>query len=236
MLNNGDEIKLFNSVEELKKYYDQPKRLGGDHVIQQYLPNPDLIDGRKYTFRIHAVLTNYAGVFLYKQGYVNISALPFDLHDNFANRKAHLTNYVIDGEFAHVKQRSTQTLVDFERSYQQMSQIVIKVIKGLLTQHPLYLAPNKTKKFEIFGFDFIKDDKGKVWLLEINQSPDAPTFEANTLDPVLWQPFWQDILNEFVLPIALNTPPKNGYTHYLQLLKPNECYSKWRYFWAQLKK
>lgn len=228
MLNNGDQIHLFNNVAEIKKHYASAKRLGGDHVLQRYVPDPDLILDRKYTLRIAAVLTNYAGVFLYNQGYVNISAFPFSLEDGFKNRKAHITNYVLDGEFAHIEQRSTQRLTDFDSIFQQMTQIISCVIKGLLKESPHYLAPAQHKVFEIFGFDFIKDQQGKVWLLEINQGPDAPTFEENMLDDILWNKFWQDIIEDFVLPIALNTEPKNHYKHFKQVLSAKECYPAWR--------
>lgn len=228
MLNNGDNIYLFNNIEELKAHFSSTKRLGGEHVIQQYIPNPDLINNRKYTFRVSGVFTNFAGVYLYKQGYVNISALDFDLNDRFVNKKVHITNYVLDGEFANIEQRSTQTLPQFDKIYQQMCSIVHQVLSALLKEHPEYLKPQKLKKFEIFGFDFILDDKGKLWLLEINQAPDAPTFEENKLDPILWEPFWQDIIDEFVVPIALNTPPKRSYAHYQQILSAKASYSLWR--------
>ncbi len=234
MLNNGDNIFLFNNVDELKAHYANPKRLGGDHVIQQYITNPDLIDGRKYTFRVSGVFTNYAGVFLNKQGYINISAHPFQLNDGFRNKKVHITNYVLDGEFAHIEQRSTQTLNNFPAIYQQMCTIVTQVLKALLKSFPDYLKPQATKIFEIFGFDFMLDNNGKVWLIEINQAPDAPTFEENALDKILWDVFWQDIIDEFVLPIALNSKPKHDYARFTQLLNQSECYSPLRSLWYRL--
>lgn len=229
-LNNGDEIRLFNNIEELKKHYASANRLGGEHVVQQYIAEPDLIDKRKYTFRLPVILTNYAGVFAYQEGYINISAYPFDLEDNFVNRKSHLTNYVLDGDLAHIEQRSTNSLDDFSRSYEQMSSIVTCVIKALVKIAPDYLKPNKLKIFEIFGFDFIKDRKGKIWLLEINQGPDAPTFEDNVLDKILWDNFWKDIVEDFVLPIALDKPTKE-YKHFRQLLKAKECYFSFSLAW-----
>ncbi len=234
MLNNGDNIFLFNNVEELKAHFASTKRLGGDHVIQQYIPNPALINNRKYTFRVSGVFTNYAGIFLYKQGYINISAFPFNLQDGFKNKKVHITNYVLDNEFANIEQRSTQTLDGFDKTYEQMCFIVKQVMVALLKLHPDYLKPSKLKKFEIFGFDFMQDDNGKVWLIEINQAPDAPTFEENKLDGILWEPFWQDIIDEFVLPIALNKTPKNHYSHYQQILTAKACYS-WPLSWLKAK-
>jgi tubulin--tyrosine ligase len=236
MLNNGDGIKLFNNIEELKRYYGNPKRLGGEHVVQQYLADPALIDGKKYTFRVAAVLTNYTGVYLCQHGYINISGYPFSMEDSFINRKAHITNYVLDGEFANIEQRSTQLIKEFEPIYQQIANIIRAVIKGLLKTDPHYLAPQKTKIMEIFGCDFILDQKGKVWLLEINQGPDAPTFEENPLNEILWEPFWEDIIEDFVLPIALDVPPKSHYARFTQLLTAKQCYHPIQAGWYYMRK
>jgi tubulin--tyrosine ligase len=234
MLNNADNILLFNNVEELKVHFSNPKRLGGEHVLQRYLSNPDLIDGRKYTFRISAVITNYGGVYLYKQGYVNISAYPFE-DDAFKNKKIHITNYVLDGNFSHIEQRPTQAIEDFPQIYLKMCEMVTTILRSVIKEAPFYLQPKNVKSFEIFGFDFIRDQNKKLWLLEVNQAPDAPTFEENKLDNILWKDFWQDIINEFVIPIAQDVPPKSGFTHYTQLLKAKDCYSPYKNFFYQLK-
>jgi tubulin--tyrosine ligase len=234
MLNNADNILLFNNVEELKAHFANPKRLGGDHVIQRYLHNPDLIEGRKYTFRVSAVVTNYGGIFFYKQGYVNISAHPF-VDDNFENKKIHITNYVLDGDFSHIEQRPTQAIADYPVVYQQMCVIASTIFKAIIKENPSYLQSQKEKAFEIFGFDFMQDQNKKLWLLEINQAPDAPTFEENKLDNILWAGFWQDIIDEFVIPISQQIAPKRGYAHYTQLLTAKECYSPFKNFFYRLK-
>jgi len=226
LLNNGDHIKLFNAIETLKQYYASPHRLGGAHVVQRYLSEPALIDNRKYTFRMPVIVTNYAGIFLYNQGYVNICALPFKA-DDFADRKAHISNYVLDGQLSHIEQRSTQSLENFDAIVAQMKSIVTKVMQALLKKYPAYLQPKSHKSFEIFGFDFMQDAKGKLWLLEINQGPDAPTFEENALLEILWKPFWKDILGDFVEPVALGSMPLTQYKNFTQVLDAKKCYSVW---------
>lgn len=228
MLNNGDNIHLFNSLEEVKRYYSNPHRLGGDHVLQEYISHPDLIDGRKYTFRLHAILTNYAGVFINRQGYVNISALPFDINDNFKHKKMHITNYVLDGEFANISQLSTLELADFKDAFTQIFNIVKMCISGLLKMYPSYLRPDKIKRFEIFGFDFIMDENKKMWLLEINQGPDAPMFETNALNPILWDPFWNTVIEDFVLPVSFGMAPRDHYDSLVQVLPRSKTYSRLR--------
>jgi tubulin--tyrosine ligase len=115
-----------------------------------------------------------------------------------------------------------------------MQQIVAKTTKALLKQAPYFLAPQKTKVFEIFGYDFMLDDKGKLWLLEINQSPDMPMFEDNPMKAPLWQPFWQNIVDEFVIPIALQQAPQQQYHYYQQCFSASDAFPFWRRVWTKL--
>src|SRR5204863_7155118 len=100
------------------------------------------------------------------------------------------------------------------------------VMKALIKKEPAYLKPQKVQQFEILGCDFMADASGKLWLLEINQGPDAPTFEDNHLKATLWDRFWQDMVDEFAIPCALKILPKNNYAHFTQILTPNESYSR----------
>lgn len=232
LLNNADHILLFNTLKDLKSHFQSAQRLGGPHVIQKYVTNPALIEGHKFTFRLHVIFTNYDGILMMKDGYLNISGYPFSLTDSFANRKAHITNYVLDGEFAHIEQRLASSLPNFKDIYQQMTEIVKKTVLAVVQMAPQYLTQKKVKAFEIFGYDFILDDQGKLWLLEVNQAPDAPTFEENWLNEPFWQPFWHNLVDEFVIPIALGTGPQNHYQFYHHVLKAKDVMS----FWHRLKK
>lgn len=235
-LNNGDDLKLFNNVEEVQQHYRSPDRLGGEHVLQQYIPNPALYHGKKYTFRIFAVLTNYAGVYLYHEGYANISAYDFDFDDRFINRAAHITNYILDGELAHIEQRLASELCDFGPVYQQIKNIVQLTIKQILKRFPQYLKPQDTRIIELFGYDFILDTDGKLWLLEINQGPDCPMIPEHVLNESLWQPFWQDVVDDFVLPIATKQAEHNTSARFQQVLETKQCYSRFREWLSVLKR
>ncbi len=228
-LNNGDDIKLFNNVDEIKQHYWSPDRMGGEHVLQQYISNPALHNGKKHTFRIFAVLTNYAGVYLYHEGYANISAHDFSLEDRLANRKAHITNYILDGELANIEQCLASEICDFKSVYSQMKTIVELTVKQLLKVSPQYLKPQNTKIIELFGYDFMLDNNGKLWLLEINQGPDCPMVPEHVLNDSLWYPFWQDIVENFVLPIAKGqTEPNIKGCHFQKVLDRKQCYSRFR--------
>lgn len=225
-LNNGDDIRLFNNIEELKKHFKSSARIGGEQVIQQYITNPALYQGRKFTYRVCSVFSNFVGVYLYKQGYANISAYPFNADDGFVNRKVHVTNYVLDGELSHIQQKLADSLPDFEKIYSQMVHIVRQCAEILLKEFPSYLKPGALRKIEFFGFDFILDDTAKLWLLEINQTPDCPIDSEHELMESLWYPYWEQIVGDFVLPAANHVAPQNNYGAFTLIIDKNRSYSK----------
>lgn len=233
-LNNGDDIILFDNVEGLKKHFKSNNRLGGDHIIQRYVQNPSLYQGRKYTYRVWAIFTNCMGIYLYKQGYANVSAHQYNLEDGFKNRKIHITNYVLDGEMAYIDQFLADELPKFNNVYQQMFEIVKQCAKILLTKYPGFLKPTQHNVIEFFGFDFVLDDTGKLWLLEINQSPDCPIEHDENMMPKMWYPFWERIVDAFVLPMSTGIAPKNLEQFFTPVLSKRECYQVWRYLLSRL--
>lgn len=233
-LNNGDQICLFKNIDDVIIHYKNKARLGGDHILQQYIDSPDLIDDKKYTFRLPVIVTNYDGVWVRRHGYVNISAVPFDPQEPFLLKKMHITNYVLDGELSYITQRPTWELSTFSDAYQQMVNIIQQTLLALCKTFPAYLRPSKTKRFEILGFDFMMDANKRVWLLEINQGPDAPMYEENQMKKIYWESFWHDLVEEFVLPISGNTARSANSEHFQQILTKEACYSRWRDFVRKL--
>lgn len=232
-LNNGDHIHLFNSIEEVKKHYKNPHRMGGDHILQQYIDRPDLIEGKKYTFRIHVVVTNYDGVWVSRDGYVNISAVPFDSTEPLSLKKMHITNYVLNGELSYITQQPTWELDDFSETYEKIKSVIQQSLLALIKEYPMYLQPSKVKCFEIFGFDFMMDQTKRLWLLEINQGPDAPMYEENEMKKIFWKDFWNGIVEQFVLPIAKgerSVAQTGENQRFIQLLTRSDCYSPWKYW------
>ncbi|HKY69498.1 MAG TPA: YheC/YheD family protein [Gammaproteobacteria bacterium] len=232
MLNNGDQIILFNNLRAILNHYLSGSRLGGDHVLQRYIHQPDLIEGHKYTFRIPVVVTNYAGVFVYHNGYINISSVPYHSRVPLSFRKMHLTNYILDGELANIRQELASFVPQFITLYAQMCDVVKNTVLAICRKFPEYLRLGKEQKFEIFGFDFIVDNKQKLWLLEINQGPDFPMIPDHKLNKSLWFPFWEDILHHFVLPIAEKKAPLINYLNFNNVLKPGKIPTRWVHkFW-----
>lgn len=211
LLNNGDQIVMLDDVTHLGAYFKSPKHLEGDHVLQRAVHPPALIEGKKFTFRISGILTNEPGVYLYDTSYLNISAIEYDDGNDITLKKRHVTNYLIEGKLAGIEQRLSDDYPGFKQHiYPQMSVIIKSTLLALLAEYPHYLTQNDRPKFEIFGFDFILDSDNRLWLVEINQGPDFPVDPKHPLFNTLWDPFWHDITDNFVLPLFpkfMSSPP-----------------------------
>lgn len=203
LINNGNDIFVFHDFDSLRAFFMSSERLGGPHIIQRYIHQPDLWENRKYTFRMSMIVTNFAGVFLYPDGYLNCSGYDYDV--NSSNKEVHVTNYFLEGKIPKVTQYFTDEYEGFDKVLNKITIICQKVIKRLLRQYPFYLWPATNKAFEIIGVDFMLDQQQNCWLLEFNQGPDFPIETDHALNEALWDPFWQAVVSDFVLPMGKNS-------------------------------
>ncbi|HBI21951.1 MAG TPA: tubulin-tyrosine ligase [Legionella sp.] len=198
LLNNGQHIKIFDHLSQIESHYLQPNHLSGPHVLQRYITDPDLIDGRKYSLRFFVVITREAGAFLYPQGYLNVALAPYAAHD-FNALNAHLTNEHLHHQDVSVEQIPTSTFASW---YPQIQSIVKSVTSGLESAFPYAFTIQKKRTFAVFGFDFMIDKQKRVWLLEANHGPCFPMNEDHPLQQSLYRPFWEAMVKQFVLPIT----------------------------------
>ncbi len=202
LLNNGTQIRLFDTVEALETFFHGKEYLRGPYVVQQYLTSPHLHGGCKYAYRLFVLVTNYDGCYLYPQGYANISR---ELYKTGAwqQRKMHITNLMLDGVMTDILQLRTADMPTFSAHFVQIQHIVTDVLRHFLNQFPEVIQIHSQPAFELLGFDFACDAQGKVWLLEVNHGPDCPRpVDNHPLYTTFWIPFWHSIAEEFALPIA----------------------------------
>ena len=122
-LNNGKYIKIFKNLNDLEQHYISSRRLGGEHVLQQYLTQPHLLKGHKYSIRMFVVITNYAGSYLYPHGYFNIALHPYQ-PEEFTDLRSHLTNEHLKEDESNVVQIPTQRMEVFPAIYPQIKTII----------------------------------------------------------------------------------------------------------------
>ncbi|MBA2650510.1 MAG: tubulin-tyrosine ligase [Legionella sp.] len=225
-LNNGHHIKIFESLSQIEAHFLSPNRLGGDHVLQEYITHPHLLkgpkEGHKYSIRMFLILTNYAGAYLYPHGYFNVALQPY-AHKDFTQLNAHLTNEHLSDEQVNVIQIPTQQIVVFKTFYTQIKYILDAVIMGLNQLHHEAFVCKKTRKLAIFGFDFMVDVNEKVWLIEANHGPCFPTTAEHPLFSTLYHSFWQAFIKSFVFPIAEKTPVEKIRYHLFEPVSTKPC-------------
>jgi hypothetical protein len=221
LLNNGQHIKIFQHLHELKQHYLNANRLGGEHVLQQYLIQPHLLkgpeQGHKYCIRMFVILTNYAGAYLYPNGYFNVALHPYKTNE-FTDLRSHLTNeHLQEGEL-NVVQIPTQQYDLFKSLYPQIKAIISATITGLQKLHPAAFICEKQRTLAIFGFDFIVDSGNRVWLLEANHGPCFPTSDEHPLQASLYYDFWQAVITSFVMPITKNQATESIFYHPFEIV------------------
>lgn len=205
LLNNGQHIKIFQTLSQLEQHYLSSDRIGGEHVLQKYLTKPHLLGGHKYTIRMFVVITNYAGAYLYPNGYFNVARQLYQTAD-FDDISAHLTNEHLNEHESNVIQIPTNRMDIFTALYQPIKDLVTVTISTLRQQHPQAFIENKRRTLAIFGFDFIVNSDKRIWLLEANHGPCFPTSDDHPLQKHLYYDFWQAFIASFVIPIAQQKP------------------------------
>lgn len=205
LLNNGQHIKLFCSISDLAAHYATNQRLGGAHVIQQYLHSPHLLRGEhKYSIRVFVILSNYDGTYVYQQGYFNVAKHPYTTQ--VVDLRPHLTNEHLSTEDSNVIQIPSVRFDFFMKQYEQIKYSLTMVLQGLQQCFPLAFSVQKSRQLAIFGFDFMADNAGKIWLLEANHGPCFPIAADHPLQVHLYANFWHALISSFIAPIAANTP------------------------------
>jgi hypothetical protein len=168
----------------------RPSDSDDEYVIQKYITNPMLCNGRKFDLRVLLLVTP-EGIFVHKCIYARICPSLYQNRD-FANQQVHLTNLnlrqhernqrQLNSSETRSKKCHTNNLCNVsllqelpELSYLQpevicfCEQKLCPIFKNILHTIQLHNAPYR--QFQLFGIDILVDDNEHLWLLEINGDP-----------------------------------------------------------------
>lgn len=211
LLNNGQNICIFDNLQAIKLHYLSSNRMGGEHVLQKYITSPHLLkgptdQGHKYSLRVFMVLTNYGGAFLYPHGYFNIAINPYN-QENYDDLTCHITNEHLHEDKANVIQIPTYKYELFQPIYPKIKKILSELILGLQKANPtIFTNQDKKRQIALFGVDFVVDSDQKVWLIEANHGPCFPIEPDHDLQKSLYEGFWRQVVENFVRSIGQNIP------------------------------
>ena len=154
-------------------------------IIQKYIENPLVINGRKFDIRQWVLVTdlNPLTIWLFDTPYIRFGAENYNI-DDFKNVFSQLTGNSIakhsekfnTGEIEGDMWETEQFREFLKKTYgrdcwpeiqEKIKKIVILSLES--AKHKLFHRKNN---FETFGFDIMLDDKLNVYLIEINASPD----------------------------------------------------------------
>lgn len=156
-------------------------------VLQKYLEDPMLLGGRKFDLRVFALLTPSLDAYVFETCYVRLSSEQMKLESkaDLCNKYMHLTNNAIQelgknygiheqGNIISVPQwehlvRQAGGHLDFRSTV--LPQIEEHVRISMLSCADLLNPQHRWHCFEVYGYDFMLDSRGKVWLIEINTNP-----------------------------------------------------------------
>lgn len=192
--NRGRGIKIFNSLEVfrniisecLTELHNKRDTQENVYIVQKYIESPLLIKDRKFDIRVWVLVTHKLGCYFYKEGYIRTSSENFSLDEFLLNNQfIHLTNNAIQKESKMYEKFELGNQLSFRTAQEYFDQVLPgkisfldlienmkMMIKHTLTSVKRKLNPNNREFcFEIFGFDFIVDSDGRIWLIECNTNP-----------------------------------------------------------------
>jgi hypothetical protein len=172
---------VISKAENVLKYIDKYKKYLFPLSIQRYIENPLLLNGYKFDFRVYVLYIDNK-LYINKYYYVRLAKKHYN-YNNPTDIKAGLTNFSLHNDINFMWTKD-KFLKEYERQYPKNSknfldnnlikkftdiiEKVFKFINGEVSSS--FWKDPHNNYFNLFGFDFLPDEDGKIYLLEINPS------------------------------------------------------------------
>ncbi|KXJ08176.1 Tubulin--tyrosine ligase [Exaiptasia diaphana] len=179
----GESIFISSDPKEILESIDKQHQA---YVVQKYIEDPLLLDGqRKFDIRVWVLLDHLFKIHVFSEGVLRTSSEPYDL-DSLSNMTSHLTNHCIQEahsqNFGQYERGNEMFFSEFERFLLgrdgiDFKQVIAPQIHAIIKECLMGIEEGISTtglsyhSFQLFGFDFMIDQKYKVWLLEVNGAP-----------------------------------------------------------------
>ena len=186
-----------------------------DYIIQKYIQNPLLLEGRKSEVRLYWLLASVEPliVLMFHEGTVRLNTLPFKL-DEFENQLIHVTNVhqqkqhpdydphaILKWSFADLQAYLLENNHTLDQNYlnKYFMPRCCDIIRTVVAANIETLRKNAFhgQHFGLYGADIILDDALNPWLTEIQKSPGLSYSDAikqQVIPPMIGETF--NIINE----------------------------------------
>ncbi|XP_053408052.1 tubulin--tyrosine ligase-like [Mercenaria mercenaria] len=217
----GDGIQISDNIDSLLEYVDDQSKA---FVIQRYINNPFLLEGgRKFDIRSWVLLDSSYNVYLFKEGVLRTSSEPYD-PDDLSKITSHLTNHCLQKErstnYGRYEDGNEMFFDEFNRYLMDkhgttMEASILPQIKDII-KRCFFLVKEKINTnglgyvcFQLFGFDFLLDEKMKVWLIEVNGAPACAQY--------LLPDMARSIVHTAIDPVFPPSKPRQGDTGFTKI-------------------
>ena len=196
-LNRGMGIKVENDLDKIEKEIieindnlkmeisNKKKRKCKRILIQKYIEKPLLYQGRKFDIRLWVLFIGNKpdNVYIFKEGHLKATCGNYDL--NSKDIYVHLTNYSIqkyNSDFSKIEIGNEIPFKDLQKDLDSKkikinfrNNIYPKIVRIVRITAGAAKAKinmmNRKNCFEIYGYDFMIDEKFNPFLIEINTNP-----------------------------------------------------------------
>ena len=198
----GEGVQPVNDKEEakLREMYGNGKLCGQvkrNYILQTYVHNPLLLNGRKFDFRMYMLVASVNPTMVYyHDGYLRVSLADYDVESN--DKKSLLTNLALskqiyadaqDGNLfegmdpealRHAQQWDFERLKDYLVQVGKVTDPMwldnylrpeFKKAMVHLVRMGAYAFKRGSSFFELYGVDFMLDDNLGLWFIEANSGP-----------------------------------------------------------------
>lgn len=173
-------------------------------VAQPYIHPPLLIkgEGAKFHIRTYVLCTGSLRVHVYKHMLALFAAKPYQPPwDSTDDIETFLTNTCLqDSPNDNTVQRFwSLDLPDSQKEdiFSQICDVTGQACEGAARAMPIHFQP-LPNAFEVFGLDFLVDEVGCAWLLEINAFPDFKQTGSDLNEIV--RGFWEGVVRKAIAP------------------------------------
>lgn len=244
----GNGIEICDSISKVdqvlrEKFVEQATISSQRYIIQKYIEDPLLYQGRKFDIRAFCLLTCYnrrVKAYWHDEGYIRTTSQSFSLGD-ISNLDVHLTNdchqksskqyglfegankLLYNQFFPSMEIELSEKLeaLELERASIPGATMRKKIVEQM-KEISVHLVRATSKKFEpkrdilsfeLMGLDFMIDSNLKVFLIEANNSPSLSK-TGNMAFNNLLENIIEDVFQTAIDPIF--QPPDFSMTNYLQ--------------------
>ncbi|XP_069803768.1 inactive polyglycylase TTLL10 isoform X2 [Dendropsophus ebraccatus] len=190
LLKNQEQIltlrcQMLSIMEDSKK---PPSKGPQARIVQRYIPNPLLLEGKKFDIRSYLLIASTVPYFVFfRHGYVRLTCNNYDPKSD--DLTGHLTNQYMQKKNPLYNELKEETVWSMERFNSYVNEKfaeskslpqdwVLNTFTKRMQQIMIHCFLSVKSKlecrrgfFDLIGCDFLIDDDFKVWLLEMNCNP-----------------------------------------------------------------